>query len=115
MPRFHRQVNGRCPCGAPGASCGPPSTSVALNVDHIKEAAMGGPLRKYRVTVGSTETVMKLNPADADRLGGVPIDTVPEEEAASDEGPAPEAKARTGAANKARTGVRNKAVGGGGD
>lgn len=112
MQGFHRQVKGRCPCGAPGASCGPPSTSVPF--DRIEEAAMGGPLRKYRVTTGSgVETVMKLNPADAERLGGVPLDGEPlEEPPAGPEAEAP-AKRRAAAPNKARRGAENKGGGGG--
>lgn len=112
MHGFQRQVRGRCPCGTPGASCGPPSTSVPF--DHIEEAAMGGPLRKYRVTTGSgVETVMKLNPADAERLGGVPLDGEPPEAPPAE--PAAEApvKRRASASDKARRGAENKGGGGG--
>nr|BEK68852.1 hypothetical protein KPHV_60790 [Kitasatospora purpeofusca] len=106
-----RTAGGRCPCGAEHAAYGPPSTSVP--VDRPEEAAVGGPLRKYRVTVGATATVMKLNDRDAERLGGVPLDVPPEP--AVEAGPATsQAKARS-AANKARPGARNKAVSGGGD
>jgi hypothetical protein len=64
------------------------------------------------------ETVMKLNPADAERLGGVPLDAPPEVETLDDTPvtlPAPVAKARRGAANKARTASPNKAGRAGGD
>jgi hypothetical protein len=115
MQGYQRQVNGRCPCGAEHAACGPPSTCVPFDLP--EEAAVGGPLRKYRITTaGGTETVMKLNPADAERLGGVPLDQPAEPPSdENDETAAPRAKARPLAENKARAGARNKAVGGGGD
>ncbi|MFE6868309.1 hypothetical protein ACFVFS_17305 [Kitasatospora sp. NPDC057692] len=63
---------------------------------------MGGPLRRYRVVTGhGVETVMKLNEQDADRLGALPVDDIPE--------PGPKR------AGKARSGARNKAATGGGD
>lgn len=34
---------------------------------------MAGPLQVYDVTVGQVRTQMKLNEADAERLGGVPV------------------------------------------
>jgi hypothetical protein len=97
---------GRCPlCGTGHAACGPPSTSVP--VDHnIEEAAVSGPLRRYRIVMHGTETVMRLNEADAELFGGEPIDPAPAETE-------PPAKAQTTAANKART-AKTKDGGGGG-
>ncbi len=115
MQGFHRQVAGRCPCGAHNAACGPPSTSVPIDYP-TQEAAVGGQLKKYTVTLHGTQTVMKLNEADAERLGGVPLDA-PEPEAepaATDDIPqepspeAPESKRRPTAANKARAAAPNK-------
>jgi hypothetical protein len=69
-------------------------------VDQLIEevAAVSGPLKKYRVTRGGVETVMKLSDADAARLG-VGVDAVvggvstiqpvqPVEEGEADDGPA---------------------------
>ncbi len=62
---------------------------------------MGGPLRKYHVTLpGGRTTVMKLNETDASRYETTPVDGQPE--------PAPEApeageKADEGAPDKSRT------------
>ncbi|MEU1284911.1 hypothetical protein [Kitasatospora sp. NPDC005856] len=67
---------------------------------------MSGPLRRYRVVMHGTETVMRLNEADAERFDGEPIDPVP---AAVE----PPAKARPAAADKART-AKTKDGGGGG-
>jgi hypothetical protein len=117
MQGFHRQVAGRCPCGAHNAACGPPSTSIPIDLP-IQEAAVGGQLKKYTVTLHGTRTVMKLNAADAERLGGVPLDE-PEPEAGPETPPAgettsepfvevPESKRRPTAANKARTAAPNK-------
>ncbi len=118
MQGFHRQVRGRCPCGAHNAACGPPSTSVPIDYP-TQEAAVGGQLKKYTVTLHGTQTVMKLNEADAERLGGVPLDAPepeaePETPAATDDIPqepspeAPESKRRPTAANKARAAAPNK-------
>lgn len=79
---------------------------------------MGGPLKKYRVTMPSgTVATMKLNEEDAERLGGTPV----EDSSARDEGDTPAepdtataaGKARS-ARNKARGGAANKAAGGAG-
>jgi hypothetical protein len=110
-----RQVRGRCPCGAEHAACGPPSSSAPIDFDQLtQEAAVGGALRKYRVTVRpGVETVMKLNAADAERLGGVPLDAPEAVPAPADVAPevppALAAKGRRGAPNKARTTTPNKA------
>lgn len=62
-------LRGGCPvCGEPHAACGSPSDSVPA--DRLEVAAMGGPLKKYEVTMPSgVTTVMKLNDADARRYG----------------------------------------------
>ncbi|QTU64223.1 hypothetical protein [Streptomyces scabiei] len=65
----HRNAGGRCPCGAANAACGPPSDVVPVDQLIEEVAAVSGPLKKYRVTRGGVETVMKLNEADAKRLG----------------------------------------------
>ncbi|MEU9498246.1 hypothetical protein [Streptomyces sp. NPDC048196] len=87
-------------------------------------AAVGGPLKKYRVTSPSgAETVMKLNTADAEarglgeddlataapaRRGAAEDVTLPEGDGASGE---PEAKKAPPAPNKARTTSANKGRG----
>lgn len=65
----HRNAGGRCPCGAENAACGPPSGVVPVDQLIEEVAAVSGPLKKYRVKRGGVETVMKLNDADAERLG----------------------------------------------
>lgn len=65
----HRTAGGRCPCGAANAACGPPSGAVPVDQRIEEVAAVSGPLQKYRVVRGGVETVMKLNDADAARLG----------------------------------------------
>lgn len=65
----HRNAGGRCPCGAANAACGPPSDVVPVDQLIEEVAAVSGPLKKYRVKRGGVETVMKLNEADAKRLG----------------------------------------------
>lgn len=72
----HRNAGGRCPCGAKDATCGPPSDVVPVDLRIEEVAAVSGPLAKYRVTRGGVETVMKLNEADAARLGVGPADVV---------------------------------------
>jgi hypothetical protein len=69
-------------------------------VDQLIEEvpAVSGPLKKYRVTRGGVETVMKLSDADAQRLGVKVEDVVggastiqpvePVEESEADDGPA---------------------------
>lgn len=66
-------------CGAPHVTCGPPSTVVPVD-QRIQERE--GPtvaLKRYTVPVqvgrNITETVMKLTPAEAERLGGKEITT----------------------------------------
>lgn len=70
---------------------------------------MSGPLKKYRVTRGGVETVMKLSDADAARLG-VDVDDVvggvstihpvqPVEGGEADDGPADEGSAAPGDAD----------------
>ncbi len=72
----HRNAGGRCPCGAMDATCGPPSDVVPVDQRIEEVAAVSGPLKKYRVKRGSFVTVMKLNEADAKRLGAGPDDVV---------------------------------------
>lgn len=72
----HRNAGGRCPCGAANAACGPPSDVVPVDQRIEEVAAVSGPLKKYRVKRGGVETVMKLNEADAARLGVGPDDVV---------------------------------------
>lgn len=94
---------------------------------------MAGPLKKYRVTSGAVETVMKLNPADAEQRGLTDSDLVSgrdddaspslpdndsgpaaasheeeQEPGDDDQEPESEEKARTAAQNKARTSSANK-------
>lgn len=99
-----------CPvCHEAHASCGPPSTSTPVD-QPIQEAAVGGQLNRYKViTPSGVQTVMKLNAADAERLGGIPLDAEPAAQTP------PQAKARPSAANKARTASPTKGGGGGGD
>jgi hypothetical protein len=72
----HRNAGGRCPCGAANAACGPPSDVVPVDQRIEEVAAVSGPLKKYRVKRGGVETVMKLNDADAKRLGVGPESVV---------------------------------------
>lgn len=72
----HRNAGGRCPCGAANAACGPPSDVVPVDQRIEEVAAVSGPLKKYRVKRGGVETVMKLNEADAKRLGVGPDNVV---------------------------------------
>jgi hypothetical protein len=72
----HRNAGGRCPCGAANAACGPPSDVVPVDQRIEEVAAVSGPLKKYRVKRGGVETVMKLNEADAARLGVGPDNVV---------------------------------------
>lgn len=72
----HRNAGGRCPCGAKDATCGPPSDVVPVDQLIEEVAAVSGPLKKYRVKRGGVETVMKLNEADAKRLGVGPENVV---------------------------------------
>lgn len=72
---IHRNAGGRCPCGAENATCGPPSNVVPVDQLIEEVAAVSGPLKKYRVTRGGVQTVMKLSDADAARLG-VDVDDV---------------------------------------
>lgn len=73
---IHRNAGGRCPCGAANAACGPPSDVVPVDQRIEEVAAVSGPLKKYRVKRGGVETVMKLNDADAARLGVGPENVV---------------------------------------
>lgn len=72
---LHRNAGGRCPCGAENATCGPPSNVVPVDQLIEEVAAVSGPLKKYLVTRGGVQTVMKLSDADAERLG-VGVDSV---------------------------------------
>lgn len=82
----------------------------------VEVAAVAGPLKKYHVTTPhGVETVMKLNEADAERLGGTLVDAEPETVELPEPGPArPAAKARAASRNKARSTAPNKGAGGGG-
>lgn len=66
---IHRNAGGRCPCGAENATCGPPSDVVPVDQLIEEVPAVSGPLKKYRVTRGGVQTVMKLSDDDAARLG----------------------------------------------
>jgi hypothetical protein len=101
-------------------------------------AAVSGPLKKYRVTRGGVETVMKLNDADAARLGVgpdkavgeastiPPVEPVDEPDGGDGDGAADEsgvgqpsarktaAKKQPASANKARPAAANKAESPGG-
>jgi hypothetical protein len=101
---FIRQTaQGRCPCGAEHAACGPPSTVTPLDVPIQEVDAVSGPLQKYRYTTeAGHETILKLSSADAELRGLNDEDLV-------DPGPATGEKAATAAPNKARTGSANKA------
>lgn len=66
---IHRNAGGRCPCGAENATCGPPSSVVPVDQLIEEVPAVSGPLKKYKVTRGGVETVMKLSDDDAKRLG----------------------------------------------
>lgn len=72
----HRSAGGRCPCGAANAACGPPSDVVPVDQRIEEVAVVSGPLNKYRVKLNGYVTVMKLNEADAKRLGAGPDDVV---------------------------------------
>lgn len=65
-----RTVQGRCPtCNAQHAACGTASDSVPVDAN-VEVAAVGGPLKRYEVeTSPGVTTTMKLNDADAQRLG----------------------------------------------
>lgn len=73
---IHRNAGGRCPCGAENATCGPPSNVVPVDQLIEEVPAVSGPLKKYRVTRGGVETVMKLSDDDAKRLGASPDDVI---------------------------------------
>jgi hypothetical protein len=80
----------------------------------MEVAAVGGPLKKYEVTMPSgTVTTMKLNEDDAKRLG---VLDEPEsdsaESAGGDEQPAAKKRA---VSNKARTAASKGGAGGGDD
>lgn len=110
---FHlsRTPSDRCPaCGAANAACGAPSDVVGVDAKW-EVAAVGGPLQKYNYRSASgTETVMKLNAADAVRYGLTDEDLVdaPQE---PETAPAPTGKARPASSNKARSGASNKGAG----
>lgn len=117
MSLFIRQTaGGRCPCGAPHAACGPPSTVTPLDIPIQEVAAVGGPLNKYRYTDDAGhETVLKLNAADAELRGLTDDDLVDSPPPAEKKAAAPQPnKARTAAPNKARA-PRGKGGAGGGD
>ena len=76
---------------------------------------MGGPLRKYEVvTPHGVPTTMKLNEADARRLGVLDAPAAEPEDAAADEEAAPAAKKRA-VSNKSRTAADKGGAGGGDD
>lgn len=113
---------GGCPlCGAGGAACGHPSTSVPVDAFITEEvAAVGGQRRRYKVVMPSgIVATLNLNDADAERMGGVPAEESPGAAAATavEEAPQPEPVAaprpKRAPRNKART-PANKEGGGGG-
>ena len=104
-----RTLGGRCPvCGGEHAACGPPSGSVPID-ETWEVAAVGGPLKRYKVTTPhGVETVMKLNEADAERLGGELVEEVTDHAPAAAQPGKLAAKKRAAPANKARTTTSNK-------
>lgn len=106
-----RTVRGRCPtCGAQHAVCGTASDSVPVD-SRMEVAVVGGPLKRYTVTTPSgVVTTMKLNEADAERLGALEEGRAEARQVVNTEAPA---KART-TRNKARS-VTGKDGGTGGD
>lgn len=118
----HRTAEGRCPCGAAHAACGPPSDVVPVDANLEEVAAVGAPLKKYKVTSPwGVETVMKLNDGDAAARGLSTADMVDAPEAPpapEPEGPGreeelaqAEEKASPPAPNKARAASPNKGRG----
>lgn len=100
-------AGGGCPlCGAKHAACGQPSTSTPVDAFIRREPGVG-PVRKYKVTVNGSETVLKLNDEDAKAYPDAQLVDEPASQVAGDEDTAAEAKSRT-AGNKAR-GAANKA------
>lgn len=123
---IHRNAGGRCPCGAENATCGPPSNVVPVDQLIEEVPAVSGPLKKYRVTRGGVETVMKLSDADAARLGASPDDIVggvstiqtvqPVDEGGADDGPADDGDAAPGDADGSQGAQQvQSAADGGGD
>ncbi len=67
-----------CPvCGSSDFSCGMATSTTGVD-ERIEEAPAMAELREYRVTVNGHATVMNLSEADAEQLGGVPVEPEPE-------------------------------------
>lgn len=98
-----RTVRGRCPtCGEPDAACGTASASVPVD-EQMEVAAVGGPLQRYEVTTPSgVKTTMKLNDADAKRLGVL-------DEQTDSNAPAEDEQPTASTPSKAARSTRNKA------
>lgn len=103
-----RTVRGQCPaCGAAHAACGTASDSTPVD-ERMEVAAVGGPLKRYEVTTSSgVKTTMKLNEADAQRLGAL---DAPEQDSTEEKAPAK----KRAVSNKSRA-AANKGGAGGGD
>lgn len=111
-----RTIRGRCPvCSGEHAACGPPSASVPVD-ENWEVAAVGGPLKRYEVTLpGGRKTVMKLNEADAERYGATPAGAPAETETGTAETTTETpAKARA-TRNKSRTATNKDGGTGGGN
>lgn len=83
MTLFHSgTLRGGCPvCGEPHTTCGGPSDAVPVD-ERMEVAVVGGPLKKYEITLPSgAKTVMKLNEADARRWGVAEAAAEPERDA----------------------------------
>jgi hypothetical protein len=109
-------------CGEQHAACGPAPDTTPVDERIEEVAAVGGPLKRYEVTTSpGVTTTMKLNDADAERLGVLnapkqPTETeVPDRPAEPTETQTPQTKARTASRNKSRTAANKDGGAGGGD
>jgi hypothetical protein len=74
-PYRRHDAAGRCPvCSTRNAACGGPTAHVPIDIptEQQQEARMAGPLRIYHVSVAGRKVLFRLNPTDAQRLGGAP-------------------------------------------
>ncbi|WP_146073842.1 hypothetical protein [Amycolatopsis sp. CA-126428] len=71
-----------CPvCGSLDFSCGMATSTTGVD-ERIEEAPAMAEVREYHVTVNGHQTIMNLSEADAERLGGVPVEPEPEQKRA---------------------------------
>jgi hypothetical protein len=102
-------------CGAAHAACGTASDSTPVDERIEEVAAVGGPLKKYEVTTPSgVKTTMKLNEADARRLGVVDEPEQVDTDTTAEEPQQAQPKARA-TRNKSRTAANKDGGAGGGD